>query len=187
MSKTLLITSFLFLVIALSGCDNFSVNENIDNDIEQQGRQNDSGKISSEQDESTKAEDALVSFFTHLENQDFEKALLFFELDDPVNDWEGLESFSPLTEDRRSKANVLKNYCEATGTCLEARVIETKKGNNDTYDLVIQFKNPDGSTFVLEPCCGATEEEMPAQDKFDFKVKKINNDLKVTTAPVYRP
>jgi hypothetical protein len=40
---------------------------------------------------------------------------------------------------------------------------------------------------VLGPCCGATEEEMPPQDEFVFKVKKINGEFKVITVPVYIP
>ena len=196
MKKYLLIATFLLLGITLSGCNNPLLNKKaakidqgktIDKpEIEQPKIQNESDKISSAEDESTKAEEVLVSFFTYLNNQDFEKALTLFELDDPTNSWEGLESFS-LPEDRKNKAKVLKNYCEATGTCLKAKVIEIKKENNNSYKLVVQFQNNDGNTFVLGPCCGATEEEMPSQNKFDFTVKKINNVFKVTTAPVYRP
>ena len=196
MKKKLLITAFLLLGIALSGCDKPSSNENTPKtdqetiithqEIEQAKKQNESAKTISKQDESTNAEEALVSFFTYLSNQDYKKALTLFELDDPANSWEGFASFS-LEEDRSDKAKVLKNYCEATGTCLKAKVIETQKGTNDTYDLVVQFLNTDSSIFILGPCCGATKEEMPSQDKFNFKVKKINNIFKVTTAPIYRP
>lgn len=168
--------AFLFLGMALSGCSNPSSNKNI---------------VNNNQDESTKAEDALVSFFTYLSNQDFEKALLLLELDEleldgSTNSWKSLENFS-LPEDRSDKAKVLKRYCEAIGTCLKAKVIETKKETDDAYNLVVQFQNTDGSTFVLGPCCGATEEEMPPQDRFDFKVRKINNVFKVATPPIYVP
>ena len=175
MKKYLLIAVFLFIGIAFFGYNNFSSNEN------------GADKTGSEQDELMRAEETLVSFFAYLSNQDFEKALSLFELsDDPANSWEGLEIFS-LPEDRNDKTKVLKNYCQATGTCLKARVIETKKEYNDTYNLVVQFQNADDSVFVLGPCCGATEEEMPPQDKFNFKVKKINNVFKVATAPIYVP
>lgn len=197
MKKYLLITAFLLLGVTLSGCSNPSSSENttktdqekkIDKqEIGQPKKQNESNKTTTSiQDESAKAVEVLVSFFAYLSNQNFEKALTLFELDDPANSWEGLENFS-LPEDRNNKAKVLNNYCEATGTCLKAKIIETKKENDDTYNLVVQFQNTNGSIFVLGPCCGATEEEMPSRDKFDFKVKKINNLFKVTTAPVYRP
>jgi hypothetical protein len=186
MKKPLLIIAFLLLGITISGCRAPSLNENTNKEIEQQQNQNESDKISSTKDESIKAAEALVSFFMYLSNQNFEKALTLFELDDSANSWAGLESFS-LPEDRNDKVKVLKSYCKATETCLEAKVIETKQETNDSYNLVVQFKNTDGSTFILGPCCGATEEEMPSKDKFDFKVKKFNNEFKVTTAPVYSP
>ncbi|MDD5749442.1 MAG: hypothetical protein PHO91_01485 [Patescibacteria group bacterium] len=136
--------------------------------------------------EAVKAEQTLISFFTYLNDQDFDKALTLFELDGSTSSWENLEIFS-LPEDRNDKAKILKRYCEATGTCLRAKVIDIKKENNGTYNLLVQFQKADGSTFVLGPCCGATEEEMPSQNKFNFEVKKIDNTFKVTTAPIYVP
>lgn len=173
MKKTLLIICFIFLGLTLSGCNNISQNENTNQNIQ-------------EKDGFKKAELALVSFFSYLSDQKFEKALTLFELEDSTNSWEGLESFS-LPEDRNNKAKVIERYCEATRTCLKAKVIETKKETSDTYNLLVQFLNIDGSIFVLWPCCGASEQEMPSQDKFNFKVKKINNIFKVTTAPIYVP
>lgn len=137
-------------------------------------------------DESEMAKNTLVAFFDYLSKNEFEKALGLFSLDDPSNSWEGLESFS-LPEERNNKAKVLENYCKATGTCLKAKVLEVKKGTGDNYDLVVQFLNIDGSIYVFGPCCGATEETMPSKNKFDYKVKKINNAFKVSTAPLYRP
>lgn len=161
--------------MVLSGCDNL-----LSKDTEYRNIS------ASQQDESAKATETLVSFFTYLNNQDFEKALTLFELDDVANSWEGLETFS-LPEDREDKAKVLKNYCKATNTCLRAKVIEIEKEADGKYNLVVQFQNADGSTFVRGPCCGATEEEMPSQDIFEFEVKKINNVFKVMTAPIYIP
>jgi len=137
-------------------------------------------------DESEMAKTALVTFFDYLSKNEFEKALSLFSLDDPTNSWEGLESFS-LPEERNNKAKVLENYCKATGTCLKAKVLEVKKATDDEYNLVVQFLNKDSSIYVFGPCCGATEETMPSKDKFDYKVKKINNTFKVLTAPLYRP
>ena len=148
--------------------------------------ENKSGQITSIKSEPAKAEEALVSFFMHLNNQDFEKALVLFELNGSTSSWEWLENFS-LPEDRNDKAKVLQRYCEATGTCLQAEVIEIKKEAADSYNLLVQFQKTDGNTFVLGPCCGASEEEMPPQDKFEFKVKKIDGEFKVITAPIYVP
>jgi len=139
------------------------------------------------QDESAYAKESLVSFFRHLSNQDFDHAMNLFEPGgDSENPWEGLESFT-LPEYRDDKSRVLRNYCEATGTCLNATVVEIERETDGVYNIVVQFQNNDGSAFALGPCCGATEEEMPTQDKFNFKVQKINNEFKVITPPVYVP
>jgi hypothetical protein len=165
--KKILFTIFLCSIVVLTGCSNTS------------------NKIN-EQDDLSIAENALISFFDHLDSQNFEKALELFELNHSADSWEGLEIFS-LPEERDNRAQVLKNYCAATGTCLKAMVIDTIKENEETYNLLVQFKRADGSIFILGPCCGATEEEMPSQKEFNFKVKKINNEFKVITTPIYVP
>lgn len=132
-------------------------------------------------DEET-VKETLISFFDNLKNGEFEKALAIFELDD----WQVIDTFSP-PEERDNKAKVLENYCKAVGTCLKANVLEIKKEKSGEYNLVVQFEREDGSIFVLGPCCGETEETMPPQDKFDFKVKKIDGVFKVLTPPVYVP
>jgi hypothetical protein len=131
-------------------------------------------------DESEKAKETLVSFFNYLSLNEFEKALTLFSLD---------SQFTPLEElaQGNNKAEVLENYCKATKTCLKATVLEVKQIADYEYNLVVQFSNKDGSLYIFGPCCGATEKEMPSKNKFDFTVKKIDNDFKVTSAPLYRP
>ncbi|RJR31636.1 hypothetical protein C4569_01600 [Candidatus Parcubacteria bacterium] len=177
MKKLLFTAALLFIGLVVSGCTLLKDNNN--------GQQNKADRIVSAQDEITQAQEALITFFKYLSRQDFESALTLFEPDEE-NSWEWIANFT-IEEDRNNKAEVLKNYCEAVGTCLEVKIIEAKKEVDDVYNLVVQFQKPDGGVFVLGPCCGATEEEMPPQNKFNFTVKKINSVFKVTTAPVYRP
>jgi hypothetical protein len=40
----------------------------------------------------------------------------------------------------------------------------------------VAYVNPDGSRFVLGPCCGATEEEMPPVDVFTVRVNCESDD-----------
>jgi hypothetical protein len=94
------------------------------------------------------AQKALVDFFAYLSNQDFENALTLFELNESDNIWERLKDFS-LPEDADNQVKILQNYCKATGTCLPANVIQIQKEDNDTYNLIVQFQNIDGSIFVL--------------------------------------
>jgi hypothetical protein len=121
---------------------------------------------------------ALVSFFDALSTGQFENAVEFFDFEGH-GEWVYSSSDDP--------AQILEDYCAATGTCLRAEVLATNEVNGDEYTLTVQFFNSDGSIYIAGPCCGATEEEMPSQDTFEFTVKKIDGVFKVTTAPLYRP
>ncbi len=43
------------------------------------------------------------------------------------------------------------------------------------------------SPFVLGPCCGATPEEMPPTEEFDFTVRQSGEIYRVVDLPVYIP
>jgi hypothetical protein len=115
-------------------------------------------------DESESAKNTLIAFFDYLSKNEFEAAANLFSLD---------PQFTPLEEfaTGNNQAEVLKNYCQAVGTCLKTNVLSVKKATNDEYHLVVEFVNKDDSIYVFGPCCGATEEEMPSKNKFDFTVK----------------
>ena len=134
-------------------------------------------------DESKTAKDTLVTFFDYLGKNEFEKAVELYEFD---NGFTLIEELTPA-EEQDDKAKVLENFCKAVGTCLEVKVLETKRTTNYEYSMVVQFIKSDGTFYVFGPCCGATEEQMPSTDKFDYTVKKINGEFKVTTPPLYRP
>lgn len=57
----------------------------------------------------------------------------------------------------------------------------------DTYRFSLELLNPDGSLFILGPCCGASEVESPPVSQFDFIVKETEQGYKVMTLPVYVP
>lgn len=57
----------------------------------------------------------------------------------------------------------------------------------DTYRFSIELQNPDGSLFILGPCCGASEEESSLASQFDFFVKTTESGYQVMTLPVYVP
>ncbi len=72
--------------------------------------------------------------------------------------------------------------------CLEVRSAIFKQLSGDTYNFQVEFNNPDGSLFVLGPCCGATETEMPPVSQFEYSVAR-NAELKyvVMNLPPYVP
>ena len=126
---------------------------------------------------------ALITFFDHLTEENYTAASSLFAWSDPQAR-QGVRVFSaPEDEDG---AMVLKRYCQSTATCLKAEVLKVNEVQNG-WELTTQFHHPDGSLFVLGPCCGATEEEMPPQDIFTFLVRSMDGELKVATPPVYVP
>ena len=131
------------------------------------------------------AKNTLLAFFDFLKDEKFDKAVELFE-PTGLDSWEWLENFSP-SEEKNNKALVLKNYCRSTGTCLEANILKVEQNNENEFILSVEFLHDDGELFVLGPCCGATEEEMPPISKFDFRIYKNDDLFKVSTPPVYVP
>ncbi len=129
------------------------------------------------------AETTLTSFFDNLSQQKFDKAVEFFTSDQEMRN--NLSIYGP--EQKTGKADIMENYCTSVPSCLKVNIRDAKKMNDGEYTFKVQFHQKDGKLFILGPCCGATEKEMPPQDTFDFTVKKIDGIFKVTTPPVYVP
>ena len=132
------------------------------------------------------AADALTGFFNDLSSGLFDEAVPKFapEINDPEA-WSWIAGFGEGGAERRDLA--LKNYCAAIGSCLPARVVSSTSGEAGTFFFKVRFIKPDGDIFTLGPCCGATAEEMPPRDTFDYTVKKIDGTYKVITPPQYVP
>jgi len=79
--------------------------------------------------------------------------------------------------------------CEQNGlVCLLARTVTFKELQGDTYVFQVEFSNPDGSLFVLGPCCGANETEMPPVSQFEYHVNRNSNGkFVVMEMPPYVP
>ena len=79
--------------------------------------------------------------------------------------------------------------CEQNGLqCLQVRSATFEKLQGDTYFFQVEFSNPDGSLFVLGPCCGANETEMPPVSQFEYKVtRNPNGKFMVMDLPPYVP
>jgi len=72
--------------------------------------------------------------------------------------------------------------------CLEVRSATFQQVVGDSYIFQVEFSNADGSLFVLGPCCGANETEMPPVSQFEYTVSR-NTDGKfvVMDMPPYVP
>ncbi|MEX2029351.1 MAG: hypothetical protein WD906_00040 [Anaerolineales bacterium] len=52
---------------------------------------------------------------------------------------------------------------------------------------MVEFVTDDGELFVLGPCCGATEAEMPPVWRFPYTVRVVGGEYLVMEMPVYVP
>ncbi len=57
----------------------------------------------------------------------------------------------------------------------------------DEFRFTVELQNPDGSLFVLGPCCGEEVEDFPPLSQFDFIVRRVGESYQVLTLPVYVP
>ena len=72
--------------------------------------------------------------------------------------------------------------------CLEVRSATFKELRGDSYVFQVEFSNPEGSLFVLGPCCGADETEMPSVSQFEYTVSRnTEHRFVVMNLPPYVP
>ncbi|MBU2025420.1 MAG: hypothetical protein ABIC19_03695 [Patescibacteria group bacterium] len=130
------------------------------------------------------AQQVLVEFFNLLHDRQYGAAAELFK--PSSQDLEMMKSMA-YESPGADLGLMLKNYCELMETCLPAKVTAAEKINENKYKLTVEFIEKNGQAYVLGPCCGATEEEVPPQSEFEYLVEKINGQLKVTTIPQYHP
>ena len=131
----------------------------------------------------SEAHETLIKFFSLLNTKQYAEADTLYG-----GDYEQLEIFSS-DADPSDHARLWANACELAGLqCLEVRTATFKVLQGDTYIFQVEFSNPDGSLFVLGPCCGANETEMPPVSQFEYKVtRNSNGKFVVTDLPPYVP
>ncbi len=88
------------------------------------------------------------------------------------------------------RPGLLEAACSTVGyACLKVKsvVLEEQISPNE-FKFMVEFENEDGSLFVLGPCCGADETEMPPVSSFPFSVM-VDDTGKylVHTLPAYVP
>ena len=138
-------------------------------------------------DESTlesQAEVALTDFHKYLNQSEYAKASAFYG-----GTYENLLNFNP-TLSEEDKEHLLQAACEFNGfMCLDvlsAELIEVYDQGEFIYE--VKFANPDGSEFILGPCCGASEDEMPPKSFFIVHVHCENDSTcLVLDLPPYVP
>jgi hypothetical protein len=130
-----------------------------------------------------KAEMTAIDFFSLLSTGEYEQASEMY-----AGDITNLQYFNPLI-DENDLVSLWRNACTVNGfQCLPIKqVLNVEKFSLNEYFIKVEFQNPDGSLFVLGPCCGASEEEMPPVSQFDMYVIERGVDYFITSLPVLVP
>jgi hypothetical protein len=129
------------------------------------------------------AYDALVDFLTLLHTKNYAEAAPLYG-----GEYEQLHVFNPEI-DPKDHVALWAWACEhQLLQCLEVRSATLKEVQGDSYIFQVGFNKPDGSQFVLGPCCGANETEMPPISQFEYTVSR-NTDHRfvVMNMPPYVP
>ena len=129
------------------------------------------------------AQQTLINFFSLLNAENYAEADALYG-----GSYEQLQVFNP-DADPSDHDTLWASACEMSGLqCLTVRKATFKNLQGDTYVFQVEFNNPDGSLFVLGPCCGANETEMPPVSQFEYKVtRNASGQFVVMDLPPYLP
>ena len=129
------------------------------------------------------AQQTLIKFFSLLNAKKYAEADALYG-----GSYEQLQVFNP-DADPSDHAALWAGACEMSGLqCLTVRTATFKNLQGDTYVFQVEFNNPDGSLFILSPCCGANETEMPPVSQFEYKVTRNTSvQFVVMDLPPYVP
>lgn len=125
----------------------------------------------------------LVGFLTSLNTGNYEEAVPLYG-----GEYESLQVFNTQIEPADRLA-LWRWVCEnRLLQCLEVRSAVLQHQEAEVYVFQVEFNNPDGSLFVLGPCCGANETEMPPVSEFEFTViRNPGRKFVVMNTPPYVP
>ena len=133
--------------------------------------------------EADEARNVLVDFLRSLNTGNYERAVTLYG-----GEYDALQVFNP-TLDPSDHLALWTWVCEnQLLQCLELRSATLQHQEDNTYVFQVEFTNPDGSLFVLGPCCGANETEMPPVSEFEYTVtKNADGKFVVMNTPPYVP
>ncbi len=133
------------------------------------------------------ARQTLIDFFSLLSNGDYEGAVLRFA-DDAETDFYATALRNNVDVDPASPAALMEAVCTYQLRCMEIlNVVSGQQVSETDFVFTVEFANPDGTLFVLGPCCGSNETEMPPVSQFEYRVEKAGSEFLVHGSPVYVP
>jgi len=131
-----------------------------------------------------RAQQALLDFFAAVNAGEYARAANLFG-----GDAEVLRGYNPDIPPEDLVA-LLEAGCRYNGfqcNLQVLRMLRAERISPDRYRFTVEFSQPDGSLFVLGPCCGASVEEMPPRSQFEYTVVQSGDRFRVEGLPVYVP
>ena len=131
------------------------------------------------------ARQTLIDFFSLLSNGEYAEAVGRQAYD--AEFYESARQNNPAVDPEDSVA-LMEATCTYQFRCLEIlQVVSGEQLSDREFMFVVEFANPGGTLFVLGPCCGADETEMPPVSQFQYTVEKVGSEFLVHGGPVYVP
>ena len=133
--------------------------------------------------EANEAQTTLLDFLHFLNAGDYEQAVPLYG-----GNYDALQVFNQEIDPSDSLALWTWVCQNRLLQCLQVRSTTLVNQEDDIYVFQVEFNNPDGSLFVLGPCCGANETEMPPVSQFEFTVtRNAEGRFVVMNTPPYVP
>ena len=129
------------------------------------------------------ARSTMINFLDALNQKKYTDAAMIFG-----GDLDILRSYNPDI-DPDDAGLLFERACQFNGfQCMQLKMVVSEDQIDDhTFVFTIELKTSQGDLFVLGPCCGATEEEMPPVSQFQMTVAYSNNAYRVMDLPPYVP
>jgi hypothetical protein len=133
------------------------------------------------------AQQTLVDFFSLLHHGEYAEALERFADDEGTQFFETARR-NNFEVDPNDEVALIEAACTFQLQCMEIlNVVNGEQISDSEFIFTVEFANPDGTLFVLGPCCGSNETEMPPVSQFEYRVEKVGSEFFVHGSPVYVP
>lgn len=131
------------------------------------------------------AQQTLIDFFALLVEGNYSGAADLHA--DDADFYDTLKQNNPDV-DPNDHAALLQAACTFQLRCMRIlRVISRQQSGANQFRFIVEFTNPDGSLFVLGPCCGGDETSMPSVSQFEFLVENMGGRFIVISSPIFVP
>lgn len=129
------------------------------------------------------AANALRDFLTQLHFRHYAEAALLYG-----GSYDELQAMFSSGGGSIEPAELWQRICDGYFLqCLLPKDVNLESHTDTSIGFRVSFFNPDGSTFTLGPCCGASEADMPPRSEFSYEVTVSAGETLILGTPPYVP